>query len=140
MSKKTKNQRNKTVSIKVSEDEFALINLYASQKPHVSVSDYVRDKALKQTVKPLQVTEEDLKKLKEFTEKKKTVEKQKESNQEALSDRIEITQKELKAINDLIDLYDETGYMNFNKFNNNKTHYINIKRAFNDLIIHNKKD
>lgn len=140
MSKKTKIQRNKTVSIKVSEDEFALINLYASQKPHVSVSDYVRDKALKQTVKPLQVTEEDLKKLKEFTEKKKTVEKHEGKENISLSDRIEITQKELSAINDLINLYSTTGTLDFTHFNKNKEHFLNIKRAFQDLIINYKNN
>lgn len=109
MSKKTKIQRNKTVSIKVSEDEFALINLYASQKPHVSVSDYVRDKALKQTVKPLQVTEDDLKKLKEFTEKKKSVGKQ----EEKINKENEYLKKFLEIMSELGPKVKSNGYINY---------------------------
>lgn len=53
------------ISIKVSDDELALIHLYASKKPHSSISDYVRDKALKHHARTIEIKEEDLEKLRQ---------------------------------------------------------------------------
>lgn len=60
------------ISIKVSDDELALIHLYASKKPHNSISDYVRDKALKYHARTVEIKEEDLEKLRQVFGEVKT--------------------------------------------------------------------
>lgn len=135
-----KPKRDKTISIKVTNKELTKIYLYASEKPHTSISEYVRDKALKQAKRPVEITEEDYQKLERFitqTKESKRVVETNETNKELPSDRVIITQKELDAIDELINLFDETGYMDLNKFNRDKQKYINIRRAFKNLIKNN---
>lgn len=130
-------KRDKTISIKVTNKELTKIYLYASEKPHTSISEYIRDKALKQAKRPVEITEEDYQKLEKFilqTKENKKVVETNETNKELPSDRLIIGRKELDAINELVNLYDDKGNINLREFNNNKQHFINIKRAFNDLI------
>lgn len=132
-----KPKRDKTISIKVTNNELSKIYLYASEKPHTSISEYVRDKALKQAKRPVEITEEDYRKLERFImqhkENKKIVETNKNNNNLS-DDYIVITKKELQAIGNLINLYSNSGTLDFTSFNKNKEYFLNVKRAFDDLI------
>lgn len=111
-----KNQRTNNVSLKLTDNEKERITLFAEQRD-LSIAEYVRMSALKHKIKPtvVEIKKEEIERV----------------NAEG---RYEITQKELDAIDELINLFDETGYMHLNKFNSDKQKYINIRRAFKDLI------
>lgn len=111
-----KNQRTNNISLKLTDNEKERITHFAKERD-LSIAEYVRMSALKHKIKPtvVEIKKEEMERV----------------NAEG---RYEITHKELDAIDELINLFDETGYMHLNKFNSDKQKYINIRRAFKDLI------
>lgn len=103
-------KRDKTISIKVTNKELTKIYLYASEKPHTSISEYIRDKALKQAKRPVEITEEDYQKLERFITKSKDKSNDK---QISVTDETKYVEEFLKIMNELSPKVAENGYVHY---------------------------